>query len=423
MMSNGNYSGLESATEFNLALLPRFFFSLHGDVMNLVRIFLIMLCIPLTVIAASKVQPKMVVEYPLPGAGQTHELIAVNNEQTIIISQITSSTMVKVTRNSETGNPEEAARFTIGSANSGLHGLRVSEAYPGKIWATLQFDSKLLLIDPNATDPKGKPVIVKTIDVPAPGRGPHVVVEYGDELWVTLKDSNHVLRINHKEPSDYVLYPSSRKPIFVAKHASGRFYASQDQSSQILSINPRSGKTREIDIPMSMGATPVGLVTGPDGNVWFVLAGSSAGGTGTFGKIDKDGEITWFHLNTALGKTSGLLHLAFENTSANQPPTLYLLGSSIVNHDLPDAIFTVTFDQNYSAIDTQTSTIFPSQKSWAHRVIVTQGNLFATELKTSILVQIPTLPRGELPVDEDADSYASFGLGVKEDFIQYSEPF
>lgn len=388
------------------------------------RVFLLLLAFPLAAGAeALPVQPKTILEYPLPGAAQTHELVAVNNEQTLLISQLTSSTLVKVSRDPESGLPTGAVRFPIGGANSGLHGLRASEAYPGKIWATLQFDSKLLLIDPKADDPNAKPEIVKAIDVPAPGRGPHVITEYGDDLWVTLKDSNYVLRINHKNPKNYALYPSSRKPIFVAKHASGFVYASQDQSSKILRIDPKTGKTDEYDVPESKGGIPVGLIDGPDGNVWFVLAGPASGGTGTFGKIDQQNNITWFHLNTVLGVNAGLLHLAFDKAPKNQPARLFLLGSSIVNNNFPDAVFTVTFDKNYTAIDSQSSTILPTQQNWAHRIMVAEGSLFVTELKTSALVQISTLPVAETPVDEDADFYATFGLGVNTDSVHYGKPF
>ena len=49
------------------------------------------------------------------------------------------------------------------------------------VWATLQFDSELLLIDPRAKKSKAAPKILERIPVPAPGRGPHVIVEEGDD--------------------------------------------------------------------------------------------------------------------------------------------------------------------------------------------------------------------------------------------------
>ncbi|MEM7397190.1 MAG: hypothetical protein AAF492_33125, partial [Verrucomicrobiota bacterium] len=137
--------------------------------------------------AGPKVATKSVVEYPLPGASQTHELVAVNEGNTILISQITRSSVVKVTLDPKSGHPTSAAGFLIGNIHDGLHGLCASKHDKGKAWATLQFASKLILLDPKADDPNAAPTVVKTISVPAPGRGPHVIVEYGEDLWVTLK--------------------------------------------------------------------------------------------------------------------------------------------------------------------------------------------------------------------------------------------
>lgn len=364
--------------------------------------------------------PKMVVEYPLPGATQTHELVSpAGADHMIVISQISDSSVIKVTRD-EDGNPSAASRHVIESQGAGLHGLRASEAYPGRVWATLQFNDELLLLDPRSDDVNAAPLIVQRIAVPQPAFGPHVIVEYGDELWVTLKESSYVLRINHRNPTDYTLFPAERKPIFVARSESGMVYASQDQSSMIMRINPKSGEVRQLPIPSEKGSTPVGLITGPDGNVWFVLAGSSAGGTGTFGRI-KDDQFQWFHLTTHLGKTAGLLHLAFGEVG-NGLPRLHLLSSSIIDPSMINGVFSVSLARNYDKVLQQESIVFPTQYSALHRILVLGQNLFVTELSASALAYVPLPPNRYQQAPEDTDQYSIFGLGIDADRIQYVDP-
>ncbi|MEM8962680.1 MAG: hypothetical protein AAGD38_14435 [Acidobacteriota bacterium] len=370
---------------------------------------------------ATLVFPKTIVEYPLPGAVQTHELVSVNGSL-IVVSQQSDSKLVKMARDPQTGLINAAASFTIGSEKDGLHGLRASEVFPGMVWATLQFTSKLLLINPNSGSVNAAPEIVRTIDVPFPGRGPHVVIEEGEYLWVTLKDSAHVLHINFNNPSEYTLYKAARKPIFVARHpTNNRVYVSQDQSSKILEIDTALGFQREIDVPEEEGATPVGLIAGPDGNVWFTLAGPQGGAQGTFVKIDADGEFNYFHLTTDQGSTAGLLHLAFEVNQTNLP-RLHLVASTIADSASFDGVITVTLDADYSAIDTQTTYTFPTQLSKLHRVLVLGDQLFVTELSTSAVAQIFLPVPAATPIDEDDDYYSLFGQGAADTQVEYANP-
>ena len=117
-----------------------------------------------------------------------------------------------------------------------------------------------------------------------------------------------------------------------------------------------------------MAKRPVGLIDGPDGNVWFVLLGTSDGGTGTFGRILNKGEIQWFQLKNNLGKQATLLHLAFADCSDTAPAKLWLLASSIISSNVLDALIEVRFNKDYQAIDTISTHVFPTQLNKAHRV-------------------------------------------------------
>jgi len=271
-----------------------------------------------------------------------------------------------------------------------------------------------------AAAPDAEPRILARIPIPAPARGPHVVVEYGDEVWATCKDSSHVVRINAANPADFTVHPALRKPIFVARHpSSGEMYASQDQSSSILRIH-LDGTTEQIAIPAAEGSTPVGLVAGPDGNVWFVLLGGSSGGNGRFGRIDWDGRITWFTLTTKPGTNAGLLHLAFDQAPDPERPRVWLLGSSISAMGVLNAVFRVTFTPGWEAVDTQQTFTLPTQFCMAHRVLARENGIFATEMMTSILAHIPvSATTTQPPVDETSDAYGTWGLGISASRIEY----
>jgi streptogramin lyase len=377
--------------------------------------------IPLSVPVASHARrtaaPKSVREYPLPAAGQTHEVAAVG-PRTLVVSQQTDSSLVKVILDEATGAPRSATRFTVVSPEAGFHGLFASRVHPGCVWGTVQFDNALLLIDPVAGDADAEPRILARYPIPTPARGPHVVIESGSDLWTTCKDSSHVVRINVADPADHTVYPALRKPIFVARHGiSGEVYASQDQSSSILRI-AADGSTHQIPIPEMQGSTPVGLVSGPDNNVWFSLLGGPSGGNGRFGRIDSAGEITWFGLSTKTGKNAGLLHLGFDETPDPAKPRVWLLGSSISAMGVLNAVFRVTFTPDWKAIDTQETFVLPTQFCMAHRVLARDNGVFATEMMTSILAHIPAAATRTF-VDETSDAYGLWGLGLPAGKVEY----
>lgn len=366
---------------------------------------------------AMRAVPKAVAEYPLPASAQTHE-VAYAGSNMLVVTQQTDSVLVQVSLDPATGRPLAAAGHLIGTSRSGLHGLFASKTNPGCVWATLQFDNKLLLLRPGA-DADTPPEILREIDVPAPARGPHVIVEYGDDLWTTCKDSSHVVRVSASNPANSSVYACSRRPIFVAKHpTTGDLYASLDKSSRILRIDGVTGETGEMAVPAEEGSTPVGLVAGPDGNVWFVLLG----GSGTFAKIRSASEIEWFRLTSSLAAGAGLLHLAW-GASPSGAPVLWLLASSISSMALPNAVVRVTFDNGFGAIATQETFSLPTQMSMTHRVLQVGGSVYVTEMMSSLLAHLPVAQEPTPPVDEASDYYADYGLGQPSMRIVYADPY
>lgn len=331
-----------------------------------------------------------IIENALPTAKQTHEVVSIPGKNTLLVSQMSNSVLVKAHVN-KVGRVTALAAFQIGSPTSQLHGLALSKRYPGKVWLTLQADNLLLLIDPRAHLLRSKPKVLKVIKVPK-GKGPHYVGEYGDDLWVSLQDSSAVLRINYIDPTDYDHYQGLPRPIFVAQHPINKnFYSGEDNSNKIFKIEPATKKTFQIDIPATVGGTtPVGMISGPKG-VWFALLGSATEGTGTVGFIGANDEIVPFKLKSSLGHNASILHLVFD-LNAKRNKTLWLLSSSIVDSKALDMIIKVTFNDDWTSIVNEQVTVLPTQQNQAHRIIQTaEDQIYATELATSELVSFHTI--------------------------------
>ncbi|CAG8699526.1 713_t:CDS:1, partial [Cetraspora pellucida] len=169
---------------------------------------------------------KYIVENQLPFSEQTHELVKVKD--IVLVSQLANSVLVKV-QVDEHGVAQQVASFQVATPNSNMHGLALSTKYAGMVWLTLEAGNKLLLIDPMVASVTDAPKVIKEINVPPNGKGPHYIGEYGTDLWVSLKESHDVLRINYENPTDYKIYKGLSHPIFVAQHPINKmFYSSED---------------------------------------------------------------------------------------------------------------------------------------------------------------------------------------------------
>ncbi|KAI1260711.1 hypothetical protein F5Y18DRAFT_441562 [Xylariaceae sp. FL1019] len=371
---------------------------------------------------------KSVVEYPLPAAAETHEILPVS-DSLLLISQQTDGGLIKISLN-ENGQPTGSQKYIITDQWSGIHGLALHAEtgstgnYSGPtVWATLQFDNAILQIDPKGNDISQRPEIIKTIAIPAPAFGPHGILESKGNLWVACKDSSHIVRISIKDPSDHQVWAVSGRPIFVAVHpTSGDVFSGLDLSSRIWHYENDGGNGEEISIPQEKGTTPVGLIAGADGNAWFVLLGDATAGTGTFARINKDASIDYFTMTTTLGHHAPLIHLAFDQ----DPRRFWVLGSSTVCPSCPDAVFTVEIDDLSTKgtasprIKIQNTIMMPTQRSWNHRIMSHRGSLYVSELKTSTLAHLSGAAVNGLKISEKWDQFPDWGLGLRAQGIEYN---
>ncbi|SMC16255.1 hypothetical protein SAMN02745857_00141 [Andreprevotia lacus DSM 23236] len=362
---------------------------------------------------------KSVVEYPLPASSQTHEVIAIA-PTTLLVSQQPSGAVVKVRVDPHSGRPLEAASHVIDNAFTGLHGLTVSKNHPGCVWITLQFTSELILVDPVAEDLHAAPRVLKRIKLPAPARGPHVVAEHGNTLWASCKDSHHVVRIDADNPANFRIIDCPPRPIFAQLHpTSGDVYATLDQSSALFRIPASSAEQPSvIPVPPEHGSTPVGMVPGPDGNLWFALLGNSAGGNGSFGRIRANGQIDFYKLGSAPAAGAGFIHLGFPPAATQ--PLIYLLASSMASGNALNGVVELTMNADYSRVEKQQTIAFPSQHSMTHRVLCTPQAIYATELGSCALahLHVARSPYGE-GINEAADPYSLWGCGVPGTTVRY----
>ncbi|MCO5575662.1 hypothetical protein L7F22_029466 [Adiantum nelumboides] len=376
---------------------------------------------------------KVVVEYPVPGARETHEM-AVVGENMLLVSQQSNSTLLKVLLSPTTGRPLACARFLLDNFWAGLHGLYTSQIYPGHVWASLQFKSLIIRIEPGLTL-STTPIVWQTITLPSTVYGPHCVCECGPDVWTGCKDSCHIVRINHADGNDFTVFPCSGRPIFMARHPTTQdMYVTLDSSSKIWHLDVATGNTQEIDVPAAYGNTPVGMVAGTDGNVWFTMLGDASGGIGTFARILPNAQFQLFTLTTPIASNAGLIHLAFDwyehfnsgsafSTDSSNLHRLWLLSSTLVadTGKSLDAVFSVLIDSELGRITTQQSIVLPTQRCFTHRVLPHRTGLFVSQLEVSSLAHITGAAAFDLEnmPGETTDFYGHFGNGESHGAFTY----
>lgn len=278
---------------------------------------------------------------------------------------------------------------------------RITDWLPLSRWLTLQWENKLLLVDPGQ-NLLSAPVIKLTVDIPEPGNGPHNIYEIDNRVWAGLKDAspqNGKYYVFSADVSDLnshdlqpTLYECLESPLFILEEPNTKLiYVTQDVSSFLMRIDLTADKwsqTLQIPIPAEEGKTPVGMTStsGETGGLWFSLAGDVDGGSGSFGRIGSDGQLHFFKLQQPIGRRAALLHL----TDASTPdgPALWLLSTSLLSHQSPDALIRVAFDKDSTRIVSEEYIFLPSQDCWAHRIAVLDKTVMVSEMSNFMLAQL-----------------------------------
>ncbi len=284
-------------------------------------------------------------------------------------------------------NYDEIARVTSDGAvnffnmptKSGPHGIEFDA--DGHLWVSLEFAGSVVQISPDGE-------ILKTIDVKLYADGakdpinthPHGLglgVD-GHTLWFTGKKTNTLGKINPDGSVEHFELPTvGAVPIYLATGPDGNIWSTELVGNHIARITP-TGDVKEFGIP-THNSRPIAIVRGPDGqSMWF---SEEAGNK--VARIDMDGHITEFPVPIPQANFI-LAGMAFDKQG-----NLWTHGYVDQNDPFPEGPdYIVKFD---AAITTATPgdlsqipiTYYqvPSRKTIMHRITQgPDGNIWFTEL-------------------------------------------
>ena len=404
-----------------------------------------------------------VLEHALPQAEQTHEVIYDPHTHSVLISQMEEGRLLRVPVDEETGelgNPVEAV--VIGEAEGrepdsneppliGLHGLALSELFPGHVWVTLQYQNKICLVDVSSLEVVSSFACPRTLaDGETAIGGPHSLVEKRGHLFVTMKGGASC----HGPPDEASLEEATAHGVWRVPLATGvgvgggvagagevfqvpatppmcavdddgtcwvvcdatpcvakipwEARAQPDDTTGSLHACTASGadgkpeqSSRVLMLPFQyaeMHGCGPGIVIGPDGRPWFC----ALGGAGLIGTVTRCGHVKMFELHThEWNAAPRICHLRW----CLEQRTLFCISSDLVDRTATNTLIRVQFDESYSQIVAQHELAMPTQAAGCHRIAMVPtrsgacadadgASVLVSELTRSQLLQVmrATLP-------------------------------
>jgi len=305
-------------------------------------------------------------------AGSTHEIAYSQSGKLFWITGQNYDHIARVTLDGE-------AEFFAMPPGSRPHGIQFDA--DGHLWVSLEFTGFVAKIDEN-----GK--IVKNIDVRLDAKGAKAPINThphglglgsdGKTLWFTGKKTNTVGKINPDGSVDHFELPTvGAVPIYLATGPDGNMWSTELVGNKIARITP-NGNVTEFNIP-TYNSRPIAIVPGPDGkSMWF---SEEAGGN--VARIDMNGNITEFSVPLTQRNVI-LAGMAFDSEG-----NLWTHSYVDAHNPLPPGSdYIIRFDK---AINTAgpgdlsqiplTYYQVPSQNTIMHRIIQgPDGNIWFTEL-------------------------------------------
>jgi len=184
----------------------------------------------------------------------------------------------------------------------------------GKIWFTEVSAGKVGRLD-QATG------TIREFPLPTPNSQPQGIVLGADgALWGTEAGANRVFRMTADgRATEYSIPTPNSVPVAIAPGRFGYLWVSELSGGKLLRVS-RTGRMKEFPLPS--GARPYGLVSAPDGNVWFADRGRNR-----IGEVTPAGRVFDFPIATPNAQPTAILALglgsfAFTEFVANQVGTL-----------------------------------------------------------------------------------------------------
>ena len=222
--------------------------------------------------------------WPSPTTGSTHELTYNRkNGKTIWITGQNHDHIARVTLD---GNAE----FFAMPIGSGPHGIEFDAE--GRLWVSLEFTGFVVRVNENGE-------IVEKIDVRLHAKGAKEPINThphglglgadGKTIWFTGKKTNTIGKINPDRSVEHFELPTvGAVPIYLATGPDGNMWCTELVGNKIARITP-NGEVTEFTIP-TYNSRPIAIAAGPGGkSMWF---SEEAGNK--VARIDMSGAITEF---------------------------------------------------------------------------------------------------------------------------------
>ena len=338
--------------------------------------FLLFLCLQFCCFAQHKLTEEYL-NWPGDIKGSTHEL-AMNDDYFFMTGQKMDH-IAKV-------DHEGGITYYDMPIGSGPHGILFDKK--NRLWVSLEFFDQIVQIDD-----KGN--IVKTIDcsITNPGSKPIRTAPHGigldadgETIWFTGKRTSTIGKVNpNGSVEHFELETLGAIPIYLHAGPDGNMWGTELQGNNILRVTP-NGQVTEFEIP-TKNSRPIAIKPDPTDNyMWFTEERSSK-----IGRIDMDGNITEYKLRNYQSNEilAGLTFDRFNN--------LWVQSYINQNTPTPEGIdYIIKIDKkirstSHSDLSDVKTTYFPipTRKTIMHRIKEGKdGNIYFTELKQDKLGKV-----------------------------------
>lgn len=368
-------------------------------------------------------------EVKLPLAKQTHEVCWEPLTKSLWVTQMSNSTLVRLTVDEKGMLNDKQDSWTVGPTDGGLHNASLSFTHPGHLWLSLQYVNTLILLDVRPGDSFLE--VVEIYQVPSCIKvdgeekhvgGPHVVREcpLTGCIWAGLKAALDVnspcaklsqccdpvlmkeAMLEHSTNSDHdveipnsfavwhlnrdkydptakygakggTIFPCDPSPPMMAIDDQGVAWVAQDAYHQIIVCNPHTGQSFTKDVPWPLDATPEqkhtgpGIAADPAGNIWMTQLETMA----SMVRFDKDTKeaVLYECKPPAWAKAIRMIHMSFcKATIPEHHNRIYAIASTLLQDDSTDALVIINMDEDWKVIKGVRIVPLPSQKCACHRV-------------------------------------------------------
>lgn len=366
-------------------------------------------------------------EVKLPYAEQTHEVCWDKKNQACYVTQLTSSTLVRLTVDENGILKDEMDAWKIGPDDGQLHNVSMSVTQPGFLWLSLQAINTLLLVDGNPGDDfmKVKEVYQTPCFVNLDGKDqyvgtPHCIRESPDgTVWACLKgalskdhpcakvssccDPEKLLAAIKKHqddekfdiynPDGYAVWQLDRSkydpkcryrggkvykclnsPPMACVDKNNNLWVTQDQSSTVLCIDTSTDTPHQYQLPWPLGTNPKekhtgpGIAAAPDGSIWMTELEAS----GALIRIDPDTKkFSLYEIEPpAWSPDMRMIHLDFHPASKGTKHynRIYAICSSLLDDSSNDAVIIMNMCPDWKKVLGIRIIPLPSQFSACHRI-------------------------------------------------------